>query len=78
MTHAVVLYNDRFNTRARVASALQEVAGLDDAEASRAMMAAHTTGRGVVAECATAQQAEEMRARLAAADLLVEVESSLA
>ena len=78
VTHAVVLYNDRFNTRARVASALQEVAGLDDAEASRAMMAAHTTGRGVVAECATAQQAEEMRARLAAADLLVEVESSLA
>ena len=78
VTHTVVLYNDRFNSRAAVAAALQEQAGLDDAGATRAMLAAHTKGRGVVAECATAQQAEEMRARLAAADLLVEVESSLA
>ena len=55
-----------------------QLAGLDGAEADAAMMAAHTSGRGVVKSFqggATARElAEAMHAQLAAADLLVEVE----
>merc|ERR1739848_678785 len=43
----VVLFNDRFNRRERVQKALMAV-GLNEREAHTAMMAAHTTGRGVV------------------------------
>ena len=74
----VVLYNDRFNRRKRVTTALTQLAGLDGAEADAAMMAAHTSGRAVVKSFqggATARElAEAMHAQLAAADLLVEVE----
>ena len=44
----VVLYNDPFNKRARVAKVLTSVAGLTKKEADSSMMAAHTTGRGLV------------------------------
>jgi ATP-dependent Clp protease adapter protein ClpS len=44
----IVLYNDPFNKRARVAKVLKEVAGLTDEEANQSMMAAHTSGRGMV------------------------------
>ena len=43
----LVLYNDRFNTRARVFSVLLE-AGLSEEKANAVMMDAHKTGRGVV------------------------------
>ena len=93
----LVLYNDRFNTRARVLGSLRE-AGLSEEEANAAMMGAHTSGRGVVRTffpigggavdvagddgrdaCAyttdgAAEAAERLRADLAAADLLVELE----
>mmetsp|Transcript_8719 Transcript_8719/g.19006 ORF Transcript_8719/g.19006 Transcript_8719/m.19006 type:complete len:93 (-) Transcript_8719:492-770(-) len=68
----LVLYNDRFNTRARVSTQLQ-AAGLSAADAEEAMLAAHQTGRGVIREFESVEEAEEMRAKLAAADLLVEV-----
>eukprot|EP00965_Chrysotila_dentata_P207055 6183898-Pleurochrysis_carterae.AAC.9 len=38
-----------------------------------AMLAAHQTGRGVIREFESVEEAEEMRAKLASADLLVEV-----
>jgi ATP-dependent Clp protease adapter protein ClpS len=44
----IVLYNDPFNKRARVASVLKSVAGLTEEEANQSMMAAHTQGRGLV------------------------------
>ena len=76
----LVLYNDRFNTRARVLGSLRE-AGLSEEEANAAMMGAHTSGRGVVRTFPTgratdeaAEVAERLRADLAAADLLVELE----
>ncbi len=91
----LVLYNDRFNTRARVLGTLRE-AGLSEEEANAAMMGAHTSGRGVVrtfptggaadvagddgrGACASrtdeaVEMAERLRADLAAADLLVELE----
>jgi S1-C subfamily serine protease len=89
----VVLYNDRFNTRARVLGSLRE-AGLGEEEANAAMMGAHTRGRGVVRIFLTGaadvagdglgagaaltdeavEAAERLRADLAAADLLVELE----
>ncbi|KAL3761909.1 hypothetical protein ACHAW5_006138 [Stephanodiscus triporus] len=93
----LVLYNDRFNTRARVLGALCE-AGLGEEEANAVMMGAHTSGRGIVrifragavadvvgddgrGEPGTTaltdevvEAAERLRAVLAAADLLVELE----
>jgi len=80
----LVLFNDRFNRRRRVEKVLKGV-GLTAAEATAAMMAAHTTGRGTIREfglseatgdeaAETEQAAEEMRAALEAADLLIELE----
>ena len=43
----LVLFNDRFNTRARVLSILLDV-GLSEEKANAVMMDAHKTGRGVV------------------------------
>ena len=73
----VVLYNDNVNRRAAVEKALGAV-GLSNEEARKAMLLAHTTGRGVVrtfrdAGAETAAQA--LNGKLAAADLLVEAEA---
>jgi S1-C subfamily serine protease len=86
----VLLFNDRFNKRAHVEAVLKE-GGLSAEEARVAMMSAHTMGRGVVRTFdvvrsigdreddvrAASEQAEALRAALAAADLLVEVEKVL-
>ena len=76
----LVLYNDRFNMRAWVLGSLRE-AGLSKGEANAAMMGVHTSGQGVVRTIPTgratdeaAEAAERLRADLAAADLLVELE----
>ena len=80
----LLLFNDRFNSRARVLGVLQE-AGLSEEEANAAMMGAHTSGRGVVRVFGraadgtpltdeTLEAAEKLRADLAARDLLVELE----
>ena len=80
----VLLFNDNFNRRQRVETVLRGV-GLSEAEARKAMMDAHTTGRGVVRLFEApgenenlgddaAAQAEALREELAAADLLVELQ----
>lgn len=81
----VMLFNDPFNTRARVSKALAEVAMLTEAEAEVAMMSAHTKGRGVVKVFdkkeefeGSAVAAELLCQALRAADLLVEVEELFA
>ena len=76
----LLLYNDGVNRREAVEAALV-AAGLSQAQATEAMLGAHTKGRGVVRswsaaeEPGWAEEAEEMMAALAAADLLVEVEA---
>lgn len=84
----LVLFNDRFNTRARVLSVLLN-AGLSEEKANAVMMDAHKTGRGVVQIFETqaadgtevsqgagdlVEKAERLRSDLLAADLLVELE----
>jgi len=77
----LVLFNDAFNRRQRVESVLKS-AGLSEGEARKTMMDAHTSGRGVVRvfeaegmdQTLFQEKAEAMRAELAAADLLVELE----
>ena len=50
IAYQVMLYNDRFNKRARVQDLLQNVAKLNETESNRIMMEAHTSGRGLVGE----------------------------
>jgi ATP-dependent Clp protease adapter protein ClpS len=72
----VLLYNDRFNKRERVSKILKEIAKLNDEEADKVMMEAHTKGRSVIREF---PGGEEENARslwniLRQEDILVEVE----
>ena len=73
-TLTLVLFNYSVNKRARVERLLLG-AGLDAAEANRAMMDAHRRGRGEVRTFDAADEAEAraLADRLAAADLLVEL-----
>ena len=74
-TYRVMLYNDRFNKRARVQDLLQNVAKLNETESNRIMMEAHTGGRGVVREfLGDDVEAKELCGALRKEDLLVEVE----
>mmetsp|Transcript_1162 Transcript_1162/g.3485 ORF Transcript_1162/g.3485 Transcript_1162/m.3485 type:complete len:302 (-) Transcript_1162:60-965(-) len=68
----VLLFNDPFNTRARVQRVLLD-AGLDDHDAARAMREAHTTGRSLVRQFDSREAADALCLRLRASDLLVEV-----
>ena len=72
----VMLFNDQFNTRARVAAALIG-AGLSPQAAESAMVSAHTTGRGLVKEYPVeeSEAAVKLSAELRGLDLLVEVEN---
>ena len=72
----VWLYNDRMNKRARVAAILNQTASLDATMANQVMMAAHTTGRGMVGKYTTEDEARTIYNSLRQQDLLVEIESS--
>lgn len=69
------LFNDRVNKRARVEGVLKR-AGIEEAEAHRAMMDAHRTGRGIVRAfpIVAKSEAEALRDQLADGDLLVELQ----
>ena len=74
--YKVVLYNDRFNKRARVQDLLQQVAGLNVTESNRIMMEAHTNGRGVIRDLSGNEaDANALCDALRREDLLVEVEA---
>ena len=49
-SYRVMLYNDQVNTRTRVAQVLRDVAALNETLADQIMMAAHTTGKGIMKE----------------------------
>lgn len=77
----VLLFNDRMNTKTRVAAVLNTEAGLSASEAEQIMSEAHTRGRATVR--AFAQPGAEAAAaalldRLRTADLLVEAEQQQA
>ncbi|KAL7489286.1 hypothetical protein ACHAW6_014877 [Cyclotella cf. meneghiniana] len=74
--YRVLLYNDRFNKRARVQDLLQKVAQLNATESNRIMMEAHTSGRGLIREFSGDNaDANELCDALRKEDLLVEVEA---
>lgn len=77
VVHRVVLYNDRFNKRERVQQLLENVAKLNSTESNRAMMDAHTKGRGIIKEfyCDNEVKAKELCDALREEDLLVELET---
>lgn len=62
------------NKRQRVASVLETVASLDSETADQVMMAAHTTGRGLVGAFPEKEQATSLCRALRDEDLLVEME----
>lgn len=66
------LYNDRMNKKERVASILETVAGLNATQAEQIMMEAHRTGRGMIGNYTTVEEAERMERALRDQDLLVE------
>jgi S1-C subfamily serine protease len=74
--YRVMLYNDRMNTRVRVAQVLRDVAGLNETSADQIMMAAHTTGKGIIQEFSMEGRlaAEAFCNALRVEDILVEVE----
>jgi ATP-dependent Clp protease adapter protein ClpS len=73
--YQVVLYNDRFNKRARVQSLLESIAKLNSTGSNQIMMDAHTKGRGIVQEfCGDDVEAKKLRDALRKEDLLVELE----
>jgi S1-C subfamily serine protease len=72
--YRVILFNDRMNKRTRVAQVLREVAMLNEGEAQKVMMDAHTTGRGLVKQFSVRQNADELCQSLRNEDILVEVE----
>ena len=75
-TYQVVLYNDRFNKRARVQSLLENIAMLNSTVSNQAMMDAHTKGRGVVKEFSGDDaEARKLCDALRKEDLLVEIET---
>ncbi|KAJ1619930.1 trypsin-like cysteine/serine peptidase domain-containing protein [Pavlovales sp. CCMP2436] len=72
----VFLFNDRMNTKQRVATVLKE-SGFSTAEADAVMSEAHTRGRAVVRTFAppnASESAATLRDALRVADLLVEAE----
>lgn len=72
--YRVILFNDRMNKMKRVAQVLRDVAMLEDDDATKVMMEAHTTGRGTVREFSGRQNADELCQSLRKEDILVEVE----
>jgi ATP-dependent Clp protease adapter protein ClpS len=70
----VVIFNDPMNTRARVSEMLQTVAELNETDAEKAMMQAHTTGRGEVKSGMEMDKAQNLCESLRKQDILVEVE----
>jgi S1-C subfamily serine protease len=72
--YCVVIFNDRMNKQARVAQVLREVAMLEEEDAEKIMMDAHTTGRGLVKQFSDRQNADELCQSLRKEDILVEVE----
>jgi S1-C subfamily serine protease len=79
--YRVMLYNDRMNTRTRVAQVLRDVAALNETLADQIMMAAHTTGKGIIKEFSPCEegriQADVFCSALRVEDVLVEVEQIL-
>ena len=77
-SYRVMLYNDPMNQRARVAQILANAAGMNETEANQVMMAAHTTGSGIVRQFVGDDngrtQAEILCQSLRNDDILVEVE----
>jgi S1-C subfamily serine protease len=75
LKYQVVLYNDRFNKRARVQSLLESIAKLNSTASNQIMMDAHTKGRGIVQEfCGDDVEARKLRDAMRKEDLLVELE----
>jgi S1-C subfamily serine protease len=72
-TYRVLLYNDPMNKRERVASILRDVAVLDDGDANKVMMEAHTTGQSTIKVLGKVE-AEELCRALRKQDILVEVD----
>jgi S1-C subfamily serine protease/ATP-dependent Clp protease adapter protein ClpS len=73
--YQVVLYNDRFNKRAKVQELLENLAKLNSTASNQAMMEAHVNGRGVVKQffgddCEAKKLCDALREE----DLLVELE----
>lgn len=77
-SYRVMLYNDPMNQRARVAQILAKAAAMNETEADQVMMAAHTTGSGIVKQFFGDDegriQAETLCQLLRNDDVLVEVE----
>jgi S1-C subfamily serine protease len=76
--YRVYLFNDRMNKKERVSSVLKSVANMEEEDANKVMMEAHSTGRGVVREFAGRVQAEELCKALRMEDILVEVDQIFA
>ncbi|KAL7502910.1 hypothetical protein ACHAXN_001481 [Cyclotella atomus] len=73
--YQVVLYNDRFNKRAKVQQLLENVAKLNSTASNQAMMEAHVKGRGVVKQFfGDDVEAKKLCDALRKEDLLVELE----
>jgi S1-C subfamily serine protease len=72
--YRVYLFNDGMNKKERVSSVLKSVAMMEEEDANKVMMEAHSTGRGVVREFAERVQAEELCKALRKEDILVEVD----
>lgn len=66
--------NDPMNKRSRVEGILQNVAHLETGMANQVMMAAHTTGRGLVGTFTDISSATTLCRALRDQDLLVEME----
>jgi S1-C subfamily serine protease len=76
--YRVYLFNDGMNKKERVSSVLKSVAMMEEVDASKVMMEAHSTGRGVVREFSERVQAEELCKALRMEDILVEVDQIFA
>jgi len=72
--YRVYLFNDGMNKKERVSSVLKSIAMMEEEDANKVMMEAHSTGRGVVREFPGREQAEELCKALRKEDILVEVD----
>lgn len=72
----VWLYNDRFNTKARIAAMLAEIFKMGPDESEQVMMEAHKSGRALVGTW-DREEAEDFAKRLNEADILAECTPAL-
>ncbi|CAB9524997.1 Serine protease [Seminavis robusta] len=70
----VFLFNDPMNKKQRVATVLEGVAQMNEKDANKVMMEAHTTGKGVIRSFHDRQEADQLCKALRKEDLLVEVQ----